>query len=40
MTLEKAKKVKQYFDEGYIILIEDSPYVDGKVKNIYEKMEN
>ena len=37
MTKKQTKKIKRYFDKGYLIFIKDYPYVDGKVRNIYEE---
>ena len=35
--IKEAQKLKEYFDNGYLILIKDTFYSDGKVRNIYEK---
>ena len=37
MTAELAKQVERYFDAGYLVLINDSPYVDSPVQSIYEE---
>jgi hypothetical protein len=37
MTKEQSRKIKDFFDKGYLVLIKDTWYVDSEVKNIYEQ---
>jgi len=37
MTTEQAEVVLDYFNKGYIVLIDDTPYVDNVVKSMYEE---
>lgn len=36
MTQEEAKRLEQFKDNGYLVLIDGSGYVDGPVESIYE----
>lgn len=36
MTTEEAKAVENYFDAGYIVLVNGSGYVDSPVHGVYE----
>jgi len=36
MKIEVAKKIKEYFDNGHIVLIQEPKFKDGMVKKIYE----
>ena len=35
MTNQEAKMVERYFDEGYLIIIEDTSYVDSPVQSVF-----
>ena len=40
MTQEEAKRLEQFKDNGYLVLIDGSGYVDGPVESIYTDEED